>query len=89
MNGIPMFIGVNEKFINLASIALVEDTTERDDEPKALITTSTGDEIELTGEDAEILFNRVELFAAASDSILAQMQRAAGIVPPAHMEEVE
>jgi hypothetical protein len=75
---IPMFVGVDEKFVNLAAIALVEDES-TETESVAKLTTMTGDEIELVGTDAEIVFDKLDLFAAASNALLEQMQRAAGI----------
>jgi len=62
----PCFIGINEKFINLQNVVLIEDrSTER--ESVAIITTQTSDEIELVGTDADLLFERAALFAAATE----------------------
>lgn len=72
----PNFIGVNEKFINLSTVALIEDRTEGD-ESAALITTSDGQEIELIGSDADTLFERVELFAQATEELITKLQAAA------------
>ena len=73
----PNFIGVNEKFINLNSVALIEDRTEEETgAPIAVITTGDGAEIELIGTDADILFERVEMFVAATDELMVRLQRA-------------
>ena len=71
---IPNFIGVNEKFINLHAIALIEDES-TDTESVAKITTQDGVEIELTGSDADNLFERVELFAAVTDELISRLQQ--------------
>ena len=71
----PNFIGVNEKFINLNSVALIEDRTEEETgAPIAVITTGDGAEIELIGTDADILFERVELFSRVTDELIAKLQ---------------
>lgn len=69
----PNFVGINEKFLNLNSIALVEDKTDASGSV-ALITTIEGTEIELTGTDADLVFERVELFAAATDELTKRLQ---------------
>lgn len=62
----PFFIGVNEKFVNLHNIVLIEDRSDAT-QSIAIITTPDGGEIELTGEDADVLFERAELFANATE----------------------
>ena len=74
MNFFPPFIGINEKFVNLNSIAIVEDQSD-ETQSKALLVTSDGAEIELTGDDADLLFDRMELVSFASDSIFATLQQ--------------
>jgi hypothetical protein len=71
---IPNFIGVNEKFVNLYTIALIEDES-TENESVAKITTSDGAEIELVGTDADIIFERVEMFAKATDELLLRLQQ--------------
>ena len=73
MNFFPPFIGINEKFVNLNSIAVIEDQS-TDQESKATIITSDGAEIELTGDDADLLFDRMEMVSFASDAIFATLQ---------------
>ena len=74
MNFFPPFIGINEKFINLNSIAVIEDQS-TDIEPKAVIVTTDGQEIELINEDAELLFERCELVSFASDRVFDTLQQ--------------
>ena len=71
---IPNFIGVNEKFVNLYTIALIEDES-TETESVAKITTSDGAEIELVGSDADIIFERVEMFAKATDELMSRLQQ--------------
>ena len=71
---IPNFIGVNEKFVNLYAIALIEDES-TETESVAKITTSDGAEIELIGSDADIIFERVEMFAKATDELMLRLQQ--------------
>lgn len=66
------FIGVNEKIINLNAVALIEDRSE-EDKSIAVVTTIDGIEIELTDEDADILFQRAELLLSATDKFLNQL----------------
>ena len=74
MKFFPPFIGINEKFVNLNSIALVEDQSDQT-QSKALIVTSDGAEIELIGDDADLLFDRMELVSFASDAVFATLQQ--------------
>ena len=74
MNMFPAVIGINEKFLNLNSIALVEDQSDAT-QSKALIITSDGAEIEVFGEDADLLFDRMELVSFASDAVFATLQQ--------------
>ncbi len=69
----PNFIGVNEKFVNLNTVALIEDES-TDTESVAVITTSDGTEIRITGEDAEILFGKVESFTNATEELISRLQ---------------
>ena len=73
----PSFIGINEKILNLNSIALIEDksTGERPEDAVAVVTTNEGTEIELVAEDATLLFERAELLTFASDAIFSDLQR--------------
>lgn len=77
MNGMPLFVGVNEKFLNLNSIALVEDKSPSEDEPVAVITTNEGTEIELVGDDADIVFERIAMFESATNELIARIMAAA------------
>ena len=70
------FIGINEKILNLNSVALIEDKSE-DGRSAALVTTTDGLEIEFTDDDADILFQRAELIMQATDEVLAKLQGAA------------
>lgn len=70
------FIGINEKILNLNSVALIEDKSE-DGRSAALVTTTDGLEIEFTDDDADILFQRAELIMQATDEVLAKLQNAA------------
>jgi hypothetical protein len=70
----PHFVGVNDKFVNLDAIALIEDKTE-DGNSAALITTADGAEIELTGTDADIVFERIEMFATVTDEMISRLMQ--------------
>ena len=74
MNFFPPFIGINEKFVNLNSIAVIEDQS-TDTGSKAVIVTTDGQEIELLNEDAELLFERCELVSFASDRFFDTLQQ--------------
>ena len=67
---------MTEKFINLNSVALIEDKSDEAAGSVALVTTSDGAEIELSGTDADILFDRVELFSKATEELIAKLQAA-------------
>ena len=54
-----------------------EEDTSDDEGSKALLTTTAGAEIELTGSDADALFARTQLLMDAGDAVLARMQAAA------------
>lgn len=69
----PCIIGINEKFVNLNSIAVIEDES-TDEQTIAKITTFTADEITLFDEDAELLFDRCDLIALGNDSIFTQLE---------------
>lgn len=71
----PFFIGVNEKFVNLQNIVLIEDDSTAD-ESRAVLTTSAGAEIEITGDDADVIFERAGLFAGATEQALNALQNA-------------
>ena len=63
------FIGVNEKFINLNTVALIRGQKRRGHGRRRRrynLARSAG-EIELSGTDAHILFDRVELFSKATE----------------------
>lgn len=71
----PFFIGVNEKFVNLQNVVLIEDQSS-ETLSRAIITTPDGGEIELTGTDADVLFQRADLFAQATEQALNALQNA-------------
>lgn len=71
----PFFIGVNEKFVNLQNIVLIEDDSNAD-ESRAILTTTAGAEIEITGDDADVVFERAGLFAGATEQALNALQAA-------------
>lgn len=68
------FIGVNEKIINLNAIALIEDLS-TETQPKAVLTTIDGIEIEIDGDDAEALFARTDLLLQATDHAINQFSQ--------------
>lgn len=68
----PFYLGINEKFINLQNVVLIEDRS-TDTESIAVITTPDGGEIELTGSDADLLFDRAATFAAATEHALTAL----------------
>ncbi len=72
----PNFIGINEKFLNLNAVALIEDRTDELSGSVALVTTSDGAEIELSGTDADILFDRVELITRTTEDLIIKLQTA-------------
>jgi hypothetical protein len=67
------YIGADGLFINLAAILKVEDVSE-DNKPAAVITTITGDEIDMDGDDAEMLLNRCELLTVETATAQLRMQ---------------
>lgn len=69
----PTFIGINEKFLNLNAVALIEDKS-TESEQIATVTTIEGSEFDLIGDDAELLFDRAELIAFGSDAIFSDLQ---------------
>ena len=69
------FIGINDKIINLSSVAMIEDTGDEAGS-KATITFTDGLEIEITGGDADLLLDRCELIMRATDQFLANLQAA-------------
>jgi hypothetical protein len=66
------FIGVNGRIINLNALSLIEDESTAT-ESRAKLTTIDGLEIELTGEDAEALFARVQLLLDATDKTIERL----------------
>ena len=66
------FIGINEKILNLNTVALIEDKSE-EGKSVAVVTTSDGIEIEFFDDDADILFQRAELLMQATDEVLTRM----------------
>ena len=66
------FIGVNGRIINLNALSLIEDESTAT-ESRATLTTIDGLEIELTGEDAEALFARVQLLLDATDKTIERL----------------
>lgn len=73
----PCFIGINEKFLNLQNVAMIEDRS-TEDESVAVIIIAGGDEIELVGSDADLLFERADLFAAATVQAVNALMTAGG-----------
>lgn len=77
------FIAINDKMLNLNSVALVEDQTPTDADGNptrdavAVITTLYDAEITLEGEDATALFDRLELIAHVNDMAVAQASNVA------------
>ena len=69
----PHFVGLNDKFINLNSIALIEDKSDENGESMATITTNEGNEFDLVGTDADIVFERIERFAVTTDDLLERL----------------
>lgn len=67
------FVGVNEKILNLNTVALTEDKSTAKKTAIA-ITTAEGLEIELEGTDAEIVLDRAELMIKSTDQVIAQLQ---------------
>ena len=66
------FVGVNEKIINLNTISLIEDES-TEDESVAVVTTSDGAEIRLTGDDADALFTRADELIALTNQAITQL----------------
>ena len=81
---IPSFIGINEKILNLNSIALIEDksTGDNPEDAVAVVTTNEGTEIELVTEDATLLFDRAELLTFASDAVFIELEAKPAIAVP-------
>ena len=69
------FIGINDKIINLSSVAMIEDAGDEKGSI-AKITFTDGLEIEVTGSDADLLLDRCELIMRATDQFLANLQAA-------------
>lgn len=70
------FIAVNEKVLNLNSIALIENHSEGD-KVTAVLTTTDGVELTFEGTDADALFDRLDLIVQANDLALAQITQGA------------
>lgn len=68
------FVGVNEKIINLNTISLIEDES-TDEESIAVLTTSDGYELRLTGEDADTIFNRADELIALTNQAITQLNQ--------------
>jgi hypothetical protein len=66
------FIGINGRIINLNALSLIEDES-TPAESRAKLTTIDGLEIELTGEDADALFARVQLLLDATDRTIERV----------------
>lgn len=66
------YIGANGQFINLAAVVLIEDVSE-EKTPIARLTTIAGAEIDLDGEDAERLFQQIEIISAETMTATARM----------------
>ena len=70
------FIGTTEsQFINLAACVVIEDVSD-ETQSIALITTVTGIELEIKGEDADALFARINLIATETENAAARMTAA-------------
>ncbi|MBX3299757.1 MAG: hypothetical protein KF736_09880 [Acidobacteria bacterium] len=70
------FLGVNEKIVNFAAIAVIEDHSEPD-LAKAIVTTTDGIELTFVGADAEAIFAHGEMLIAATNHLIAQMNAVA------------
>lgn len=68
------FIGTDGYFINLDAIVLVEDVSDGK-ESKAVITTNAGTDIEITGKDADALFERIEALALEQAFLTGQFRQ--------------
>lgn len=68
------YIGINNKFLNLSQVVLIEDLSD-DNGSKALITTAEGQDIEFVGEDAELLIERVETLLDMTDDFFNKVQQ--------------
>lgn len=71
----------NGQFINLAAVVLIEDTGD-DIESKATLTTLTADEIDITGDDADKLFERIGMIALETDAAQARLRQIAALEVP-------
>ncbi len=67
------FIGINNKIINLMTIALIEDLS-NDLKSKCVLTTTDGTEIEFEDSDADVLLARVETLLQATDDFLLKFK---------------
>jgi hypothetical protein len=75
----PVFIGIEGKFLNLNNIDMIQDVSTAS-ESIAEVVTVGGNEIRLTGEDAELLFDRAELITRGSDAIFMRIETEAAAV---------
>ena len=72
------FIDCDGTIVNLNSIICVEDQTETEDNPIALITTLLGAEITLEGEAARRLYDQLEVILQVNQAAVGQaMQQVA------------
>lgn len=69
------------QFINLAAVVVIEDTGD-EIESKATLTTLTGDEIDIKGDDADKLFERIGMIALETDAAQARLRQIANIEVP-------
>jgi len=66
------FVGLSNQIINLNVCATVEDISD-ELESKALVTLMNGDEIEVTGDDADLILERANAMAEATNVYIAQL----------------
>ncbi len=76
------------QFINLAGIVLIEDVG-TDDEPLARLTTIAGFEVDVKGEDAEALFDCLELLALETQFARQKLQAMVDGTQADAVEEVQ
>lgn len=74
------FIGTSTGVIlNLAAVVMIEDVTDKEGGPGALVTTTTGYQFEIAGPDANSLFERVALLLEETEHSIQRIRHAAAI----------
>lgn len=66
------FIAINGQVLNLNTVVLIEDVSEKETEPIAEVNTLQGDVYTFKGDDATALFERMDLIVQVNDAALAQ-----------------